>query len=388
MPAIAILLVLLLMQPASGKEHLIRTAEEFAGVSANLAAGDTVTIASGTYTDRALTIAASGTQEKPIVVRAETTGKIVFSGTVTRSVFQLTGDHIELRGMVFNQCELDKVDGKTGVLVEVKNSSANRITKCVFTGNRVKSQFMPLVKITGTGHDNSIDHCRFVGNIDCQDLQVSVRKESVPSGTLIEHNLFSDKPKVSWKSANGGECVQIGQDPILLGGMETKAVVRENRFIRCNGEAEIISNKSSRNTYANNTFENCKGELVLRGGHDCIVNSNMLSNGGGIRINGNGHSVTNNTVISAETGIRLMYGMAKGKSETGFYIAASGCDINGNRLEKCETGILIGGGKDGDWTGKFDAKRYPSRVTQDVPPFDNRIGDNLFVSVGKETVIP
>lgn len=49
-----------------------------------------------------------------------------------------------------------------------------------------------------------------------------------------------------------------------------------------------------------------------------------------------------------------MYGMAKGKTEIGFYIAASDCIIKYNRIENAVTGIVIGDSKNADWTGKFD----------------------------------
>lgn len=76
-----------------------------------------------------------------------------------------------------------------------------------------------------------------------------------------------------------------------------------------------------------------------------------------------------------------MYGMAKGKDEIGFYIAASGCTIKNNQIRDANTGILIGDNKDEDWTGKFDTKRYPSPVMQSVAPFDNQISGNGFLNV-------
>jgi poly(beta-D-mannuronate) lyase len=71
-----------------------------------------------------------------------------------------------------------------------------------------------------------------------------------------------------------------------------------------------------------------------------------------------------------------MYGMAKGKIDTGFYIAASDCVIKNNLIKNCSTGILIGGSKNADWKGKFDTKRYPSSTMQDVAPFNNEVENN------------
>ena len=53
----------------------------------------------------------------------------------------------------------------------------------------------------------------------------------------------------------------------------------------CNGEPEVISNKSSNNIYRKNYFEDCDGELVMRGGHDCVIDSNVIKGGNsGIRV--------------------------------------------------------------------------------------------------------
>ncbi|MGY0036519.1 chondroitinase-B domain-containing protein [Pedobacter sp. NJ-S-72] len=146
-----------------------------------------------------------------------------------------------------------------------------RITACTFTKNTAKTQFTPIVVVSGAGEHNRVDHCIFIANIDNQELQVKITADAVPVYTLIDHNVFEHKDKVSWKLFNGGECIQVGQDPILLGKQIAHTTVRNNRFIQCNGEPEVISNKSSGNSYISNFFEDCQGELVMRGGHDCVI---------------------------------------------------------------------------------------------------------------------
>ncbi len=65
-----------------------------------------------------------------------------------------------------------------------------------------------------------------------------------------------------------------------------------------------------------------------------------------------------------------------GKIDTGFYIAAGDCIIKNNQIKYCDTGILISGAKNADWTGKFDTKRYPSRTVQDIAPYNNELLNN------------
>ena len=360
----------------AGNVYKVTKPEEFKKAADVAILGDEIIIANGNYTNWELVINTNGTSSKPVIIRAETPGKVVFSGDVNKPIFQLTGSYTEISGLTFSGCNVFKA--KNGFLIELKNSQYCRVTDCTFTKNTAKDQFMPIMVISGKGEHNRVDHCSFVSNIDNQELQVKITADAIPQHSHIDHNIFKDKAKVSWKVFNGGECVQVGQDPVLLGTQYAYTTVCDNRFIHCDGEAEVISNKSSGNQYINNYFEDCQGELVMRGGHDCLIDSNTFKGGtGGIRVNGTHHTITNNTLNGLSTGIRLMYGMAKGKTEIGFYIAASDCLIKNNNISHTATGILIGDSKNADWTGKFDTTKYPSRALQDVAPFNNTIIDNV-----------
>jgi len=381
--SICILFSLLFIQKTTAKIYHISSEQEFKTIEPVLVPGDEVVIKNGNYTDWALTISAKGTSTKPISIHAEQPGIAVFSGNVAKPIFQVSGDYVLIKGINFKNCIL----AKKGLLIEFSASNHCQISNCSFSGNKVSTQFTPLVVISGNGRNNSVVHSSFISNIDNQDVQVKITKDAYPEFTLIENNVFKDKNKVSWPNGNGGECIQIGQDPVLLGNQSPETTVQKNKFIHCNAENEVISNKSSGNKYLNNYFEDNDGELVMRGGHDCIIAGNIFRGGtGGIRVNGTGHQIINNKIEGIQTAIRLMYGMAKGKEEIGFYIAASNCTVKGNSISNATTGILIGDSKDADWTGKFDTKRYPSPVMQSVVPFDNVIGDNNFKNVKTEVV--
>ena len=363
------------------ENYFIKSEADLKNVIPKLIPGDVVTIANGNYQGWSVDITTKGTASKPILIQAETPKGVIFSGEVNLVLFKITGHYITLTGMVFNNCSLNKKEGKSGVLIELKDAVNCKISNCSFVKNQSKAQFMPLVVISGNGFANTVAECLFESNIDSQDVQVKITKESCPQRTLIHQNIFQNKKKVSWQNGNGGECIQIGQDPVLLGTIEANTIVSKNTFISCNGENEIISNKSSKNSYLNNVFSANDGELVMRGGHDCIIDQNIFDRGtGGIRLNGTGHSVTNNKLNHIKTAIRLMYGMAKGKETIGFYITASNCTIKNNVITNATTGILVGDSKDADWTGKFDIKRYPSPVIQNIAPFDNQIEGNKISS--------
>jgi poly(beta-D-mannuronate) lyase len=381
--SICILLSLIFIQKITAKVYHISSEIEFKSIQALLSPGDEVEIKNGNYTDWALAISSKGTAAKPIIIRAEKPGMVIFSGNITTPVFKVSGDYIFIKGISFKNCVLTK----TSILIELNATNNCQLSNCNFSANRVTAQFTPLVIISGNGNTNVIEGCNFTSNVDNQDVQVKITKDSFPKLTLIENNVFSDKVRVSWQNGNGGECVQIGQDPVLLGNQRPETTVCKNRFIHCNGENEVISNKSSGNKYLNNYFEDNDGELVMRGGHDCVIADNTFKGGtGGIRINGTNHTIINNKIDGIQTAIRLMYGMAKGKEEIGFYIAASDCTIKNNTISNATTGILVGDSKDADWTGKFDTKRYPSPVMQSVAPFNNNIVENTFKNVKAEVV--
>ncbi|MBB5395900.1 polysaccharide lyase 6 family protein [Mucilaginibacter sp. AK015] len=378
MKILLVTLACLSVQVSFGKKYKVKTPAEFSKAAAIVQPGDEIVIANGSYQGWAAAVNSNGTVSKPIIIRAESTGKAVFTGEVHQAVLEVTGSYIQVRGLKFEGCRLFKEKGANVVLIEMKAAKYCRVTDCIFTRNTVNAQFMPILAVSGQGEHNRVDHCTFSGNFNNQEVQVRVGPNEVSLHTLIDHNTFMDKDSVTWKGNNGGECVQIGQDPILLGNRYSYTTVRDNRFIRCNGEPEVISNKASGNKYINNYFEDCHGELVMRGGHECLIDSNSFEGGtGGIRVNGTAHTVTNNTFKGLPIAIRLMYGMAKGRGDTGFYIAASNCIIKNNHISHCITGILVGGSKNADWTGKFDTRRYPSRTIQDIAPFNNEIAGNI-----------
>ena len=368
----------------SGKVYKVANQDEFKKAAGMANAGDEIVIANGNYSGWEVSVNTYGTADKPIVIRAETAGNVVFTGDVKKPVFQVTGSYTEISGLTFWGCKVFKATGGNGVLVVLKDAKYCRVTGCSFTKNSAMAQFMAIFVIAGKAEHNRVDHCSFTGNLNNQELQVKITEDAVPLFTLIDHNEFKDKDRVTWEVFNGGECVQIGQEPVMLGTKYPYAVVRDNRFIRCNGEPEVISNKSSGNIYSHNYFEDCQGELVMRGGHDCLIDSNTFKGcKGGIRINGTHHIVTNNSFDGVPTAIRLMYGMAKGKAETGFYVAASDCLIKNNHITNAKIGILIGDSKNADWTGKIDTKRYPTRTKQDVAPFNVTLVDNVITETKK-----
>lgn len=111
---------------------------------------------------------------------------------------------------------------------------------------------------------------------------------------LIQYNHFSD---IAFQEGSDNETIRVG-----FSGDQNKSVrcvVKKNLFVRCNGENEIISCKSSHIRFEANTFHQCNGALVLRHGHHAHVEGNYFfgdgaENSGGVRISDSHHVIVNN----------------------------------------------------------------------------------------------
>jgi hypothetical protein len=84
---------------------------------------------------------------------------------------------------------------------------------------------------------------------------------------------------------------------------DTFNVVEHNLFVNCSGEAEMISMKSSANTFRYNTVRNSAGNISLRAGRHNTVYGNYVfgtGNQGGIRMYEDDHKIFNNYIATGQ----------------------------------------------------------------------------------------
>jgi poly(beta-D-mannuronate) lyase len=284
---------------ARAAEHEVSDPSAFQDAISVARPGDIIRIAAGTHDSWMLAVpeTASGTAEARIRIVPVEPGATTFTG---QSGIEIAGSYIEVAGFRFDHTGQDSV---------VVTGSHNRIGELVFQDAGDKQSTVPgIVVIEPGATDNEIDHCEFYGSTS-MSIKVRVRDdEPVPTGTHIHHNLFQD---ISRLSKNGQEAIQLGQgegSALTLG-----AVVEFNRFVRVDGDAELVSNKSSGNVISHNFALDSNGELVLRTGRDCLVEGNVLLNTrGGVRISGSGHRVINNFISTTKgRGIVLTDGTSR-----------------------------------------------------------------------------
>ena len=169
---------------------------------------------------------------------------------------------------------------------------------------------------------------------------------------------------------NGGETIRIGTSNVSMNDSYT--TVEENIFDACDGEMEVISNKSCHNTIRNNLFYECVGTLTLRHGNFATVYGNyFIGNGvketGGIRIIGEDHKVYNNYMQGLTgTGLRSAISMmdALPNSPLNGYWQVKNPQVVGNTIIDCKQAFDIGAGKN------------EARI---LPPVNISIANNIII---------
>src|SRR5476651_700869 len=101
----------------AGKIYKVTTQDEFKKAAEVVKAGDEIVIANGNYSGWELVINTNGTADKNIIIRAEKTGKVVFSGDANKPIFQLTGSYTTISGLTFSGCNVFRTKDANGYLI-------------------------------------------------------------------------------------------------------------------------------------------------------------------------------------------------------------------------------------------------------------------------------
>ena len=170
-----------------------------------------------------------------------------------------------------------------------------RLTDCAFTNLSPEEGSSKWVLIFG--QNNTIDHCHFSGK-NSKGALITVELGYLKDNETADHQIFRNYfGNVAPQEGTDNETIRVGasQDQ----NKRAQCSVYENLFFGCDGEPEIISNKSSYNVYSKNTFRKCNGSLVLRHGHHARVEGNFFfgdgaKDAGGIRVSDSHHVIVNN----------------------------------------------------------------------------------------------
>jgi poly(beta-D-mannuronate) lyase len=288
--------ILLLSSTKMESQNSIKVSnqEELKAAINNAVAGDEIILANGVWSDIQIKFFGKGTQEAPIVLRAETSGKVSIEGV---SDLKLGGTYLEVRGLYFKN---GYTPSKTVIDFHIDSISiANhcKVSDCVIEDFTQLNRNRDDHWVEFWGRHNQLDQCYIAGKSNQGPTIIVILEgnEQINNYHQIVNNHFGPRPR---KGGPHGETIQLGDSGTSMS--PSYSTVANNLFERCDGEVEIISNKSNNNSFRNNIFYKCEGSLVLRHGNYCIIDGNVFIGDnksefmGGIRVINTGHWITNN----------------------------------------------------------------------------------------------
>lgn len=289
------LVFLLFSFMATGKDIIkVKNEAELKTAISSAKPGDEIILSNGTWKNIQIKFDSKGTKDNPITLRAETSGKVSIEGV---SDLKIGGSYLVIRGLYFRN---GYTPSKSVIDFHIdSNKIANNctVTDCViedFTQlNRVRSDHW--IEFWGRHNELSNSYLSGKSNQGPTIMVILEGNEQINNYHKIINNHFGPRPR---KGGPHGETIQIGDSGTSMAPSYT--IVEHNLFERCDGEVEIISNKSNNNIYRDNIFYKSEGSLVLRHGNYCTIDSNIFIGDensdfmGGIRLINTGHWITNN----------------------------------------------------------------------------------------------
>jgi poly(beta-D-mannuronate) lyase len=345
----------------SGFSQLVTTNSQLATAVTNASAGSTIILANGIWNNTYININKTGTISNPITIKAQTAGQVFLEGN---SRIKMGGFFIAVEGLVFRN-PVNLVDNGSTIdpVIEFRNSSGNVCSNCKVTNIKIDSYNGTSAQWNDTfkwillyGQNNEISYSSFLGKYGVGSIINDNRESTQANYTKIHHNYFADRiPVGAMNDLNDQDAIRIGNSATSLSDSFTE--VYDNLFANWSGEVEIISNKSGKNKYYNNTFRNYQGTLTLRHGNNCEVfgnyffaNNNFFS--GGIRVMGENHLIYNNYIEGVNSvksdgsttktcgGINISNGRVN--SALNGYYQVKNAVITNNTFVNCDYGIRVG----------------------------------------------
>ena len=274
--------------------NLVKTNQELYDAIKNASPGTEIVLNNGVWNDVEIKFRGQGTKDQPIILRAESAGKVSIEG---KSYLKFGGQFLIVEGLHFKNGY-----SPSGAVVDFKINDEEIANNCTLT-NCVIEDFNKLKRddtdlwVNFWGRHNVLSNCYIAGKTNRgPTVRVNLEGiESINNYHQIVNNHFGPRPV---KGGPSGETIQIGNSYTSMAPCYT--MVANNLFEACNGEVEIISSKTNFNEFRNNVFYKSEGSLVTRHGNYCTIDGNYFigdsenENIGGIRIINTGHWVINN----------------------------------------------------------------------------------------------
>jgi poly(beta-D-mannuronate) lyase len=254
-------------------------------------AGDTIVVANGIYTTTAaITVNRAGAAGNPITIMAETISGVTIQGT-HGFVFSGPAAYVTVEGFRFLHANSINIPSSTHHI---------RLLRNFIDLNIAAGADVSYVNISGDDVEigyNELANKNTLGNM----LDVTGSGSQVARRLWVHHNYFHDFVS---PGGNGAETIRWGLSGLSLS--TGNGLCEYNLFVRANGENEMISNKSSGNTYRFNTvLDSPGGEISQRHGDNCLYYGNYMKNTAGIRVYGDNHQIFSNYLEGNTKGIDM-----------------------------------------------------------------------------------
>ena len=281
----------LITAPTPGTDFFVQSAAEIDDIMSSVQPGDTITLQDGNWTNQQIHLCTSGTEERPVTLRAQTPGQVILDGS---SSLNISGDWLVADGLNFDGGALGAGDHVVEFRGSCGEATNSRLTNSAITDYNPSSIDTRYFWVSLYGQNNRVDHNSFSGQ-NHSGVTVTVWRDSSDADFhLIDNNHFANRPE---GNGNGFETIRIGTSQESLSSSFT--TVESNLFEELDGEIEIISNKSGDNIFRYNTFRNSSGTLTLRHGDNNLVQGNFFlgkgkDGAGGVRVIGENQTIVNN----------------------------------------------------------------------------------------------
>ncbi|MFD2917204.1 chondroitinase-B domain-containing protein [Psychroserpens luteus] len=256
--------------------------------------GDEIVLANGIYKDLEIKFTGEGTADNPIILKAETAGKVFIEGV---SSLEISGNYLEVSGLFFRNGHSPKTNVIAFRTSEKQVANHSKVTNCVVLDFNNLERDQDNLWVQFYGKHNELSNCYIAGKTNGgPTVRVDLKgNQSIRNYHNIINNHFGPRPR---KGGARGETIQLGSSFTSMSPSNT--TIANNLFEECNGEVEIISSKTNFNLIKNNVFYKSEGSVVTRHGNYVTIDGNyFIGDGvneqyGGIRIINTGHWVINN----------------------------------------------------------------------------------------------
>jgi hypothetical protein len=287
----ALACALALASAASAATYVVNSISTLQSRINSAVAGDTIIMQNGTYTtSAAITVNRAGSSSNWITITTESIGGVTINGT-HGFVFSSPAAYVEVEGFRFLHANAMNIPSSTHHI---------RISRCYFKLNIASGADVSYINISGD--DVEIERNEFADKSTLGEmLDIAGSGSQVARRLWVHHNYFHD---FTSPGGNGAETIRWGLSGLSLSTGD--GLCEYNLFVRCNGENEMISNKSSGNIYRFNTvLDSPGGEISQRHGDNCQYYGNYMKNTAGMRIYGDSHLIHSNYLEGNSIGINM-----------------------------------------------------------------------------------